>query len=203
MKVKPLVFCRLFSHQCQKTREKYKPLMGLIFFILYSTIDQQMKRSAITVIADATFRNQPPNCRQNSDPGMWRSAANFTLPCNFQIYLWSRNVALQDHCYSAWSALLQIQLKPWAGLILNATSQDQFAEERYVRYNSDPVAPHSEITGIADIALHYHTIWSGRHIIQTRLSYKFIKPLRNVYSNLKGQGPLNLNKNIKRLIGKT
>jgi hypothetical protein len=29
-----------------------------------------------TVIADAKFNNQPPNCRQNSDPGMWRSAAN-------------------------------------------------------------------------------------------------------------------------------
>jgi hypothetical protein len=26
-----------------------------------------------TVIADATFNNQPPNCRQNSDRGMWRS----------------------------------------------------------------------------------------------------------------------------------
>jgi hypothetical protein len=93
--------------------------------------------------------------------------------------------------------------KPWAGLILNATSQDQFAVECYIRYNSNPVAPHSAITGIADIALRYHTICSRRHIIKTRPSYKFIKPLRNVYLNLKGQGPLNLNKNIKRLIGKS
>jgi hypothetical protein len=38
-----------------------------------------------------------------------------------------------------------------------ATSQDQFAVERYIRYNSDPVAPHSTITGIVDVALHYHT----------------------------------------------
>jgi hypothetical protein len=54
-------------------------------------------------------------------------------------------------------SVLQIRLKPWAGLILNATS-------------SDPGAPHSAITGIADIALRYHTICSGRHIIQTRPS---------------------------------
>jgi hypothetical protein len=87
-------------------------------------------------------------------------------------------------------------------MILNATSQDQFTAERYIRYYSDPVAPHSAITGIAEIALHYHTICSGRHIIQTRPSFKFIKPLRNVYLILKGQGPLNLNKNTKRLIGK-
>jgi hypothetical protein len=99
------------------------------------------------------------------------------------------------------SALLQIRLKPWAGLIRNATSQDQFAAERYIRYNSDPIAPHSVITGKADIVLHYHTICSGRHIIQTRPSYKFIKPLRKVYLNCKGQG--HLNKNTKRLIGKS
>jgi hypothetical protein len=162
-----------------------------------------MKRSTRAVIADATFRNQPPNCRQDSDPGMWRSAANFTPPCNFPLLPWSWNVALRDHCCSAWSALLQIRLKPWAGLILNATNQDQFAAERFIRYNSDPVAPHFAITGIADIALRYHTICSGRHIIQTRPSYKFIKPLRNVNLNLKGQGPLKLNKNIKRMIGKS
>jgi hypothetical protein len=88
-------------------------------------------------------------------------------------------------------------------LILNDKSQDQFAAERYIRYNNDTVAPHSAITGIADIALCYHTICCGRHIIQTRPSYKFISPLRNVYLNLKGQGRLYLNKNIKRLIGKS
>jgi hypothetical protein len=76
-------------------------------------------------------------------------------------------------------------------MILNATSQDQFAAERYIRCNSDPVAPHSAITGIAEIALRYHTICSGLHIIQTHLFYKFIKPLRKVFLNLKGQGPLN------------
>jgi hypothetical protein len=72
------------------------------------------------------------------------------------------------------------------GIDSYTTSQDQFAVERYIRYNSDPVAPHSAITGIADIALCYHTICSGRHIIQTRPSYKFIKLLRNVYLNLMG-----------------
>jgi hypothetical protein len=88
-------------------------------------------------------------------------------------------------------------------MILNATNQDQFAAERYIRYNSDPVAPHSEITGIAEIALRYQTICSGRHIIQTRPSYKFIKLLRNIYLNLKGQSSLNLNKNTKRLMSKS
>jgi hypothetical protein len=39
------------------------------------------------VIANTTFRNQPPNSCQNSDFGMWRSAANFTPPCNFPLYL--------------------------------------------------------------------------------------------------------------------
>jgi hypothetical protein len=76
-------------------------------------------------------------------------------------------------------------------MILNATSQDQIVAERYIRYNNDPVVPHSAITGIAEIALRYHTICSRRHIIQTRPFYKFIKPLRNVFLNLKGQGPLN------------
>jgi hypothetical protein len=61
----------------------------------------------------------------------------------------------------------------------------------YIRYNSDPVAPHSAITGIADVGLRYHTICSGHHIFLTRPSYKFIKPLRNVYLNLKSQGSLN------------
>jgi hypothetical protein len=149
-----------------------------------------MKRSAITVIADATFRNQPPNCRKNRDPRMWRSAANFTPPCNFPLYLWLRNVALWDHCYSAWSALLQIWSKPWVGLIFNATTRINLQRKRYIRYNSDPVAPNSVISGIAHIALRCHTICSGRHIIQTRPSYKFIKPLRNLYLNFKGQGPL-------------
>jgi hypothetical protein len=88
-------------------------------------------------------------------------------------------------------------------MILNATSQDQFAAECYIRYNSDPVAPHFAITGIAEIALRYQTICSGSHIIQTRPYYKFIKPLRNVYLNLKGQGSLNLNKNTKQLMSKS
>jgi hypothetical protein len=72
------------------------------------------------------------------------------------------------------------QVKTMGGIDSYATSQDQFAEERYIPYNIDSVAPHSAITVIADIALRYHTICSGRHIIQTRPSYKFIKPLRNV-----------------------
>jgi hypothetical protein len=63
-------------------------------------------------------RNQPPNSHQNNDSGMWHSAANFTPPLNFPLYLWSQDVVLRYHCYSAWSALLQIRLKPWAGLIL-------------------------------------------------------------------------------------
>jgi hypothetical protein len=94
-------------------------------------------------------------------------------------------------------------VKTLGGIDSYATSQDQFAEECYIRYNSDPVEPHSAITGIAEIALSYHTICSGRHIIQTCPSYKFIKPLRNVYLNLKGHGSLNLNKNTKRLIGQS
>jgi hypothetical protein len=32
-----------------------------------------------------------------------------------------------------------------------ATIQDQFAVERYIRYNSDTVVPHSVITGIVDV----------------------------------------------------
>jgi hypothetical protein len=94
-------------------------------------------------------------------------------------------------------------VKTMGGIDSYAISQDQFAAERYIHYNSDPVAPHSAITGLADIALHYHTICSGRHIIQTCPSYKFIKPLRNVYLNLKDQGSLNLNKNTKKLIGQS
>jgi hypothetical protein len=62
------------------------------------------------------------------------------------------------------------RLKPWTAMILNATSQYQFAAERYIRYNSDPVAPHSAITDIAEIALRYHTIISRLQIIQSRPS---------------------------------
>jgi hypothetical protein len=51
-----------------------------------------------------------------------------------------------------------------------ATSQDQFAAEHYMGYNSDSVAPHSAITGIADVALRYNTICSGRHIYKTHPS---------------------------------
>jgi hypothetical protein len=50
------------------------------------------------------------------------------------------------------------------------TSQDQFAAERYIRYDIDTVAPHFTITGIADVALCFQTICSGRHIYQTRPS---------------------------------
>jgi hypothetical protein len=91
-------------------------------------------------------------------------------------------------------------VKTPGGIDSYITSQDQFAAERYNRYNSDTIAPHSAITDIADVVLRYHTICSGRHIFQTRPSCKFIKPQRNVYLNLKGQGSLNLNKNTKRLL---
>jgi hypothetical protein len=74
-------------------------------------------------------------------------------------------------------------VKTLCGIDSYATSQDQFAAERYICYNSDTVAPHSVITGIADVALRYHTICSGRHIYQTRPSLMFIKPLRNVSLN--------------------
>jgi hypothetical protein len=85
-------------------------------------------------------------------------------------------------------------VKTMGGIDSYATSQDQFAVERYIRFNSDTVAPHSAITGIVDVALSYHTICSERHIYQTCPSLKFIKPLRNVSLNLKGQGSLNLKK---------
>jgi hypothetical protein len=61
-------------------------------------------------------------------------------------------------------------VKTLGGIDSYATSQDQFAAERYIRYNSDTLAPHSVITGIADVALCYQTICSGRHIYQTRPS---------------------------------
>jgi hypothetical protein len=38
-------------------------------------------------------------------------------------------------------------IKTLCGIDSYATSQDQFAVERFIRYNSDPVAPHSVITG--------------------------------------------------------
>jgi hypothetical protein len=88
-------------------------------------------------------------------------------------------------------------VKTLAGIDSYATSQDQFVAERYNRYYSDTVMPHSAITGVADVVLCYYTICSGRHIFQKRPSYKFIKSWRNVYLNLKGQGSLNLNKNTK------
>jgi hypothetical protein len=74
-------------------------------------------------------------------------------------------------------------VKTLGGIDSYAKSQDQFAAEHYIRYNSDPVAPHSAIIGIADVALRYHTICSGRHIYQTRPSLDF--------------------KNTKQLIGKS
>jgi hypothetical protein len=63
----------------------------------------------------------------------------------------------------------------------NVTSQDQFAAERYIRYNSDPIAPHSAITGIAEIALRHQTDQTDATLSNIQYpSYKFIKPLRNV-----------------------
>jgi hypothetical protein len=82
-------------------------------------------------------------------------------------------------------------VKTLGGIDSYATSQDQFAAERYILYNSDTVEPHSTITGMADVVLRYHTICSGHHIYQTCPSLKFIKPLRNVSLNLKGQGSVN------------
>jgi hypothetical protein len=61
-------------------------------------------------------------------------------------------------------------VKTLGGIDSYATSQDQFAAERYIPYNSDPVAPRSAITGVVDVGLCYHTICSGRHIYQTRPS---------------------------------
>jgi hypothetical protein len=61
-------------------------------------------------------------------------------------------------------------VKTLGGIDFYATSQDQFAAERYICYNSDTIAPHFAITGIADVALSYDTIGSGCHIYQTRLS---------------------------------
>jgi hypothetical protein len=55
-----------------------------------------------------------------------------------------------------------------------ATIQDQFAAERYIRYNSDPEAPHSATTGIVEMALRYQTICSSRHIIQSRPSKRLL-----------------------------
>jgi hypothetical protein len=81
-------------------------------------------------------------------------------------------------------------VKTLGGIDFYATSQDQFAGERYIRYNSDTIAPHSEIKDIADVALRYHTICSGCQIYPTRPSLKFIKLLINISLNLKGQGSL-------------
>jgi hypothetical protein len=85
-------------------------------------------------------------------------------------------------------------VKTLSGIDSYATSQDQLEAEHYIRYNSDTVAPHSAITGIADIALCHHTICSRRHIYKTRPYLKFIKPLRKVSLNLKGQGSVNFKK---------
>jgi hypothetical protein len=58
-------------------------------------------------------------------------------------------------------------VKTLGGMDSYATSQDQFVAERY---NSDNEASHFTITGIADVALRYNTICSGRLICQTRPS---------------------------------
>jgi hypothetical protein len=49
-------------------------------------------------------------------------------------------------------------VKTLGGIDSYATSQDQFAAEPYIRYNSGPVASHSTIIGIVDVALCYYTI---------------------------------------------
>jgi hypothetical protein len=72
-------------------------------------------------------------------------------------------------------------VKSLGGIDSYTTSQDQFAAECYIRYNSDTVAPHSAITGIADVALRYH------HIFQTRPSHKFIKPAEKHLLKFKGR----------------
>jgi hypothetical protein len=51
-------------------------------------------------------------------------------------------------------------VKTLGGIDSDAKSQDQFAAERYIGFNSDTVAPHSSITGIADVALLECTIIS-------------------------------------------
>jgi hypothetical protein len=71
-------------------------------------------------------------------------------------------------------------VKILGGIDFYTTIQNQFAAERYIRYNSGTVAPHSAITGLADEALRYHIICAGRQIFQTCLSYKYIKPPINV-----------------------
>jgi hypothetical protein len=47
-------------------------------------------------------------------------------------------------------------VKTLGGIDSYATSPDQFAAEHYIRYNSDIVAPHSLITGIADATFTKH-----------------------------------------------
>jgi hypothetical protein len=42
-------------------------------------------------------------------------------------------------------------VKTLGGIDSYATSHDQFAVERYIRYKSDPLASHSAITGIAAV----------------------------------------------------
>jgi hypothetical protein len=92
-------------------------------------------------------------------------------------------------------------VKTLGGIDSYATGQDQFAAEHYICNNSNTVAPHTAITGIANVGLHHHTICSGRHIYQTLPCKQFIKPLKNVSLNLKGQDSLNEKKNTKPLIG--
>jgi hypothetical protein len=92
-------------------------------------------------------------------------------------------------------------VKTLGGIDSYATSQDQFAAERYMPYNSDTVAPHSAVTGIADVALRYNTICSGHHIYQIRPSKGLLSRCK-LFFNLKGQGSLKLKKNTKRLISK-
>jgi hypothetical protein len=78
-------------------------------------------------------------------------------------------------------------VKTLCGIDSYATSQDQFVPEHYMHYNSDTVAAHSVITGIADVALRYNTICSGCHIYQTR-------PSKSLLNRWEGQGSLNLKK---------
>jgi hypothetical protein len=64
-------------------------------------------------------------------------------------------------------------VKTLGGIDSYATSQDQFAAEHYIRYNSDTLASHSAITGIADVALRYNTFAAdatfSKHALLTSL----------------------------------
>jgi hypothetical protein len=61
-------------------------------------------------------------------------------------------------------------VKTLDGIDSYATSQDQFAAKRYIHFNSDTLAPHSAITGIANVALrHIHNLHQTPHLTNTPL----------------------------------